>query len=345
MYLGVEIGGTKLQLGVGRGDGAPLEELARFEVDAALGAQGILDTIAVAAADLIARYPVAGIGVGFGGPIDSVRGQVKKSHHVAGWEDFPLVKWLGDRFDLPAKMGNDADLAGLAEAKFGSGRGFNPVFYVTVGTGIGGGLIVGGQVYAGNLAGAAELGHLRPGLGADRADRTIESVASGLGIAAAAQDRVAGPRSHRLGTLRAGYEQARPEVVRQRLIEQEACDDQWGQDLLTRAGGSVDDISAKIVAEAARAGNALAQETLRHAWLTLGWGIAQMITLMSPARVVIGGGVALMGEELMFEPLREAVDRYVFPPFLGTFELVPAKLGEEMVVHGALALAASNEPD
>src|SRR6185437_16687378 len=95
--------------------------------------------------------------------------------------------------------------------------------------------------------------------------------------------------------------------------------------------------------EAAAEQNDLAREVLMHAWDVLGWGLAQMITLLAPAVVVIVGGVSLIGEELLFKPLRIAVNRYVFPPFLGTFEIVPARLGEEMVVHGAVALAGGRE--
>ncbi|MEX2558815.1 MAG: ROK family protein, partial [Pirellulales bacterium] len=98
-------------------------------------------------------------------------------------------------------------------------------------------------------------------------------------------------------------------------------------------------ITARMLAEAAADNNLVALETLHHAWQVLGWGIAQAVTLLSPQVVVVGGGVALMGEKLLFEPLRAAANRYVFPPLVGTFDIVPARLGEEMVVHGALALA------
>ena len=340
MFLGIEIGGTKLQLGVGAGDGSPLVALERFEVQTERGATGILERILETAPALIERHSVRAVGVGFGGPGDVREGRVIKSHHIGGWKDFRIADWCRQKFSLPAFVANDADTAGLAEARFGAGQGASPVFYITVGTGIGGGLILDGQIYRGSGLGAAELGHLRPGLHADRPEETIESFAAGWGIAAAAQARLAGPVTHRLNPLRSELRFRRPEDVRQRLIEVEEADEEWAADLLERCEGQAELLTAKQVAEAAAAGNHLAQEVLGRAWQALGWGIAQMITLVAPQVVVIGGGVSLMGEDLLFKPLREEVARYVFPPFLDRYRVVPAALGEEVVLHGALALAA-----
>ncbi len=340
MLLGIEIGGTKLQVGAGTPDGSPLAELARFEVDARRGAAGILEQLAAVVPGMISRHGATAIGCGFGGPVDIDAGRVVKSHHVVGWTDFPLVEWLERQFALPALVANDADTAGLAEALFGAGRGASPVFYITIGTGIGGGLIIDGQIYRGNGAGAAEIGHLRPGMQSDHPDANLESFAAGWGIAAAAQERLVNPSTHRINVLAAGKKSPRPDELRQRLIEIEEADEGHVADLLDRCDGHSDQLTAKMVGEAAAAGNQLALDILRRACQALGWGIAQMITLVAPERIVIGGGVSLLGEELLFRPLRTEVNRYVFPPLAGTFEIVPAALGELMVVHGALALAA-----
>jgi glucokinase len=339
MLLGIEIGGTKLQLGVGRGDGSPLVALERLNVDPAHGANGILAQIETVGSALVARHRALAIGVGFGGPIDAARGLVLKSHQIEGWTNFPLVDWLQKAFGLPVALGNDADVAGLAEARLGAGKGSNPVFYITVGTGIGGGLVVDGQIYRGSGLGAAEIGHLRPGLSADRPDETIEAAASGWGIAAAAQAQLAEPVTHRLKPFMSGNRPPKPEVVRQHLIAAEEASEEYAADLLERCDGEIDKLTAKLVAQAAADGNAIALDVLHHSCQVLGWGIAQMITLLAPAAVVIGGGVSMMGEPLFFNPLRAAVDRYVFPPFLGKFVILPAQLGEEMVVYGALELA------
>src|SRR6266699_3850633 len=126
MYLGIEIGGTKLQLGLGAGDGV-LQALWR----------------------------------GTGGPADDATRTVIKSHQIAGWDGFPLADWIADLVGLPAVLGNDADVAGLAEALFGAGKGLSPIFYITMGSGIGGGFIIDGEMYRGVGRGAAEIGHLR----------------------------------------------------------------------------------------------------------------------------------------------------------------------------------------
>ncbi len=314
MFLGIEVGGTKLQLGVGRGDGTPLESLDRLEVDARQGAAGIRRQIENVGRRLIARHGVRAIGIGFGGPVDAAAGRTIKSHQIAGWDDFSLVDWCRQTLALPAAICNDADAAGLAEARFGAGRGQRVVFYVTVGSGIGGALVIDGRVYGGSSGVAAELGHLRPGLQADRPEMTVEAAASGWGIAAAAQ-----------AVLTAGTSQP-------------------VADLFARAGGHIDRVTCKLLAQAAGEGNPLAQEVFRRAVETLGWAVAQMITLLAPGVVVLGGGVPQAGEALFFAPLRAEVERYVFPPLRDRYRIVPAAMGEAVVVHGALAVAASQSP-
>src|SRR5919199_1217968 len=165
LFLGIEIGGTKLQLGLGAGDGA-LAGLWRGPVDVAAGPEGIRRQIQRAVPELLARAGVErgrlrGVGIGFGGPVDDATHTIIKSHQIAGWDNFPLADWVGDVVGLPAVLGNDADAAGLAEALHGAGKGLSPVFYITIGSGIGGGLIINGEVYRGCGRGAAEIGHLR----------------------------------------------------------------------------------------------------------------------------------------------------------------------------------------
>src|SRR5262245_47915010 len=135
MFLGIEIGGTKLQLGIGPGDGV-MRGFWRGGVNVAAGGEGIRRQILIAIPDLlkaagIERGALKGVGIGFGGPVDDATRSVIKSHQIAGWDGFPLADWLGESLGLPAVLGNDADVAGLAEASFGAGRGMSPVFYMT----------------------------------------------------------------------------------------------------------------------------------------------------------------------------------------------------------------------
>src|SRR5207244_9420573 len=136
--------------GLGRGDGHILA-LWRGTVDPAAGGDGIRRQIQAAIPELLAkanadRGALRGVGIGFGGPVDDATRTVIKSHQIAGWDGFPLADWVGDLVGLPCALGNDADVAGLAEASFGAGKGVSPVFYITVGSGIGGGLLLDGEI-------------------------------------------------------------------------------------------------------------------------------------------------------------------------------------------------------
>lgn len=304
MFLGIEIGGTKLQLGVGAAENGELTVLQRATVCPANGAEGIRRQIEKIAMPLIGEYAIKAVGIGFGGPVDMAAGRIVKSHHVAGWDGFAVVDWCRRTFGLPACVGNDSDMAGLGEARFGAGRGSRVVFYTNVGSGIGGALVINQRVYVGGVGIASELGHVRPGPLADSSDQTVESAASGWAIAAATR-----------------------------------ADARLAAELQRQYGCSAEQLTSKMAAEAAGAGNEAAIGIFRRATQTYGWAIAQMITLLSPEVVVIGGGVPLAGEALFFAPLRQEIERYVFAPLRGTYRIAPTKLGEEVVVHGALALA------
>ncbi|MBN1911976.1 MAG: ROK family protein [Pirellulales bacterium] len=339
MFLGIEIGGTKLQLGVGTSRVGRLVARQRLEVDPAGGAEAILGQIREAAVPLIKEHRPKAIGVGFGGPVDTASGRTVTSHQVDGWTDFPLQRWCQDMLNLPTVVGNDADAAGLAEARCGAGREASVVFYTNVGSGIGGSLIIDGNLYRGGQGMAVEPGHLRPGLQADRPDQTVESLASGWAIAAAVQARLAEPISHSIHGMTARD----PESVRQRLIEREDAEEQDAADLLSRCDGDLDRLTTKMIADAAREGNQLGREVFDRAAEALGWAIAQVVTLVAPNLVVVGGGVSLAGEKLFLAPVRRYVNRYVFPAYAETFEIVPSALGEDVVLHGALELAADAE--
>jgi glucokinase len=293
-YLGIEIGGTKLQLGVGA-DGGVLAGLWRGTVDTAAGPEGIRRQITQAVPELLAkanidRSRLKGVGVGFGGPVDDATRTVIKSHQIEGWDGFPLADWVSEVVGLPAALGNDADVAGLAEALHGVGKGLSPIFYITIGSGIGGGFIIDGEIHRGVGKGAAEIGHLIVDSSID-GPVILEKAASGWAIESRA---------------RQVYKTER---------------------------------SAVWVAEAARQGDGDAMKILSDAWDHLADAIRHVVVLLCPRRIVIGGGVSLMGEDLLFEPLRRKVAERVFKPFAGLTDIVPAALGEEVVVHGAIALA------
>jgi glucokinase len=294
-YLAIEIGGTKLQLGIGADTGR-LDGLWRATVNPARGADGIREQIVAGLAELLAQVglkaeQLRGVGIGFGGPVDDATRSVIKSHQIAGWDQFPLADWISELVGLPAVLGNDADVAGLGEAIHGAGKGVSPMFYITLGSGIGGGLILNGEIYRGIGRGAAEIGHLQAGRGAQGEPIPLEQKASGWAIGRQPHSRL--PAEH----------------------------------------------TAKDIAELAAAGDSEALAILDEAWDHLATGICHVIALLCPRRIVIGGGVSLMGEKLLFTPLRRMVAERVFRPFAGLTEIVPAQLGEEVVLHGAIALA------
>lgn len=339
-FLGIEIGGTKLQLGVGDGRSPRFVQLERADIDAGRGAPAILSQIESIGLGLVQKHAIERVGIGFGGPVDPIRGRTIKSHQVSGWEDFPIVDWVGKALGKPVRLGNDCDVAALAESRYGAGAGARSVFYVTVGTGVGGGFVVDGKLHGQGRPAVAEIGHLRPGLYDDNPSSTVESVCSGWGIAAAAQEYIQGdilrtssatPRAGKFGHARKVTD---TEIDRKATAE-------FINDLLARCGKYPDKLTGKMVAEAARDGNELARDAVSKSTTVLGWAIAQTITLLAPEVVVIGGGVSLMGEELFFAPVRRAVATYVFPPLAGSYKIAPAALGELAVVHGAVAIATS----
>lgn len=321
MFLGIEIGGTKQQIGLGAGDGTlvPLgsdEFLIKRTVEQSAGAAGIRTTIEAMLPELWSRSGVApaavkGIGIGFGGPFDDTTGRTIKSHHIAGWDSFPLGDWAKSLLNAPVAIGNDADVAGLGEAMYGAGQGVSPLFYITVGTGIGGGLILDGEIYRAVGRGAAEIGHLKV-LDWSRAGTPmlveLEKVASGFALGQRAQE------------LAQDGETA-------------------GSLVLEYVDGDLTKITGAHVGRAAKRKDTFALRVLRESTDSLAEAICQTIVLVCPKRIVIGGGVSQLGDELFFEPIRAAVAERVFRPFAGLTEIVPAALGEEVVIHGAIGLA------
>src|SRR5205823_8722743 len=149
------------------------------------------------------RSQLKAVGIGFGGPVDDATRGVLKSHQVGGWQGFPLADWAEEALNLPAALGNDADCGALAEALFGAGKGLSPVFYMTIGSGIGGGLVIDGEVYRGAGKGAVEVGHLR--MMTPDGPQPLELVASGWAI-----DRAAGRSGREVAdTIARGDEVAR----------------------------------------------------------------------------------------------------------------------------------------
>jgi glucokinase len=308
--VGVEIGGTKLQVGAGR-KGTDIIGLARTDTDPAQGGEGIRQILPELIEQALhkggfSRSDIASIGVGFGGPVNSTTGTTILSHQVPGWDDFPLAGFLRDEFSVPVAIENDASIAGWAEAQLGAGVGYPRIFYMTIGSGIGGGLITNGILDCGQGLGAAEIGHTWIPCPETGEPEKLEQVCSGWSIASRAIDAI-----------------------------------QCGEkSILTSMCDNVEWITAKTVYAAAEKEDLLACTLLDETCHSLALGICNVIALLHPNRVIIGGGVSLMGD-LFWEGLRGHVRDYVFEPFQQSYDIVPAALGEEVVVIGALLLGES----
>jgi glucokinase len=298
-YLGIEIGGTKLQLVVGD-DSATILDRYRFHVDPCKGGEGIRGQIQRALPGLLASTPVEAVAVGFGGPVDWKTGRVCCSHQVKGWTDFELGDWLRSLTGLPVFIENDANTATLGEALHGAGVGFNPVFYVTLGSGVGGGLVVDGAIYHGAKPGEAEIGHVR----LDRQGTIVESRCSGWAVDA---------KVRRLKTTA-------PESV--------LC--QWAGNA---AGGE-----ARYLARALEAGDRAARGVLEETAEDLAFALSHVIHLFHPEVVVLGGGLSLVGEPLR-HAVEQASRRFLMEAFVPGPRILLAALGEDAVPVGALVLA------
>ncbi|HEX7975452.1 MAG TPA: ROK family protein [Anaerolineales bacterium] len=264
--------------------------------------------LALARGLLEGRQPAA-IGVSFGGPVDFPNGVVRLSHHVPGWESFPLAAWLERELGAPARVDNDANVAALGEHLFGAGQGFSSLLYMTVSTGVGGGWIMNGQPWRGADGMAGEIGHtvVDPAGPVCLCGKRgcLERLASGPYLAQTARERLAaGPES--------------------------------GAVLLELAGGNPAAITGLTLSRAAEQGDALAWEVLERGAWALGVAIGNAANLVNPQLFVLGGGVAKSGKRFWGVIRRTAVQT-ALPEV--RFEIVPARLGADAPLWGAAALA------
>ena len=302
MLIGIEIGGTKLQIVAGTEDGVIVER-RRFTVDRQAAAAGIRQRIAETLPELAAKHQPRAIGIGFGGPVDWRTGKICCSHQIEGWHDFQLGEWTAKESGLPVFVDNDANVATLGEALKGAGQGFDPVFWINLGSGVGGGLATGGRLYHGAIPGEAEIGHVR----LDKSGVTVEQRCSGWAI---------------------------DKRIREAIAIQ-------GAGPLARLVGDAVGGETRHLAQAVAEHDPLAQAILSELADNLGFALSHVVQLFHPQVIVVGGGVALMGEPLR-EALAAALPRYVMDSFQPGPKVALAGLREDSVPVGALLLAAQN---
>lgn len=310
----------------------------------------------------LARTALAGaapqaIGISFGGPVRASEGLVMLSHHVPGWERNPLAARVHAELGARVVMDNDANAAALGEALYGAGAGCRSVFYITVSTGVGGGWALDGKIYRGANELAGEIGHMviDPAGPLCMCGRRgcIEQYASGPSIARMARERLQADTRQR--TLES---QAIPNKGRA-ATEWLATKDNAPQNGYLPQDGSrqtpgavvrqlVDDdlarITGQVVNTAAEMGDPLARDVMHMAAYALGLGIGSVTVLMNPERVILGGGVTKAGAPF-FEAVRAAARANVMPELRDHVHIVPAGLGDDAPLWGALALVSSPSSD
>lgn len=315
LIIGIDVGGTKIAGGLVTPKGRLLSSVtvpshASGGFDASFGQLLLVIDHLVRRAG--GKRNLQGIGLCVPGPLDTQRGVILNAPNLPGWRSVPMAAKVGKSFGVPVKIENDANAAGLAEVLFGAAAGYRHVFYVTVSTGIGTGIIINRRVYHGKNGAAGEGGHVSidsqsPYRCACGALGHIEALASGPAMARRARVR----------------------------LEQEHGTPSHLRDL---AHGNPSHITPEMIERAARAGDAVARSIIEETGFYLGVWLAGMITLLDPEAIVIGGGVSRIGRPL-FRAIRKTILRYTLNPALAIHTpLLPAKLQKLAGVYGSASL-------
>lgn len=310
----LDLGGTKIAAVVATPEGHILGR-SRRPTEALEGPQAglgrLIATLRVALEEGGLRpRDLAGVGLAAAGPVDREAGHLSAAPNLPGWAGVPLRDLLAEALGVPVWMENDASAGALGEHRFGAGRGLRHMLYMTLGTGIGGGIIVDGELYGGALGTAGEFGHMS--LSADGPTCTcgsrgcLEVLASGTALA-------------REGA--AAVEQGRAPLLARMAAE----------------GGPV---TARLVHEAARRGDPGALAVVQQVAEYLGAGLANLVNIFNPEAILIGGGLAEMGS-LLLDPAIEMARQRAFKLPMGAVRISVGSLGDEAGVMGAVALVAA----
>jgi glucokinase len=309
--LGVDVGGTKVAVGLVDRDGKILAQ-GRKPMVANGTADAGLQAVAGAIDSLVATVPggIHSIGICAPGPLDPKRGVVLNPPNLPCWRDFPLAEKIVSMYHVPVRVDNDANAAALAETRWGAARGYRYVFYATIGTGIGTGIVLDGRIYHGNTGSAGEGGHVsidyRGPLCSCGKRGCIEVLAAGPAIATRARAKLAaGSRSM----------------------------------ILELAKGDVAGVTSEFVAKAYAAGDPLAREILQETVDVLTPWLGNIVDLLDPDVLVMGGGVAAM---LMpfFDEIKNRLPGWCVNPRASDIPLVMAHYGADAGIAGGAALCA-----
>jgi glucokinase len=311
LILGVDLGGTKIAAAIATTQGQIVAR-GRSPTPAQAGPDAVINSICttineVLAAKELRSSQLSGIGIAAAGVIDSANGKVIFSPNLPSFHEVPLQKTIEQQFSIPTYLGNDATLSALGEWRFGVGKKVANLLYITVSTGIGGGIIADGKLYTGACGSAGEVGHMTIDVNGPRCRcgnvGCWEALASGTALAREAVRRVT--------------EGARTSIVE--LV-----------------GGDVSKIDAKVVGLAAKQGDELAHELVSRLGYYFGVGLANLVNIFNPELILIGGGVAKMGD-LLLQPAIKVVKERAFSTSANAVEIKPAILGDDSGILGAVA--------
>jgi glucokinase len=308
----VDLGGTTYTVGLLNGRGRLLRS-EEFPTDPEASPEALLAEIAGAVRTVGGTTGrMVAVGVGIPGLLDTRRGIALTCPNLPNWKDVPVARLLGRSLGVPVVIDNDVNAATRAELHLGAGRGVRDLVCLTLGTGIGGGIVVDGRVVRGATGSAGEIGHMvmdpsGPDCSCGRRG-CLELYASGRAIARQVRERIkAGAAS---------------------LV-------------LDLSGGTLDGITALHVFDAARRGDRVALEVIDSAMEMLGRGLSMLVMALNPERILIGGGVA-RSAELIFPGVRAAIHRYAWEPLARAVTVMPVALGPEAGVIGAGLLALAH---
>lgn len=316
-FIGIDIGGTKCAATLGESEAENIKIAAkeRFETPARNPQETIKKlfeaTDAILKEKNLSAADIAAFGISCGGPLDSKRGIIQNPPNLPAWDNIKICDAFSERYGVPCGLQNDANACALAEWKFGAGRGFDNIAFLTFGTGLGAGLILDGRLYCGANDNAGEVGHIRLGrfgpVGYGKRG-SFEGFCSGTGIAKIAKDKV-------LEQLQMGKHPT-------------LCPD----------ADKLDSLNAKTVADAADAGDKLALEIYAESGRMLGFGLSVLIDILNPQRIIIGG-IFTRSRNLLWRHAVEVLEREALPSALSACEVVPAELGEFIGDYAALSVA------
>ena len=301
--VAIDIGGTHIRVAVFEPDS--LTPVAHERTRSLAHEPGVYDRLEQAVESVWPHGRVTAIGIASPGPLDPYTGTILATPNIPEWKNFPLTSKLSQHFGVPAHLDNDANMAGLAESQFGAGRGHQNLVYLTISTGIGGGVISHGSLLQGFRGMGAELGHMiidpdGPLCGCGKRGH-IESFSSGPSIA---------------------------RYVREQI--------ESGVDSPLKGQAN---LNAAHIAEAARSGDRLAISAFERAGYYLGIAVANYLAIFDPSVLIFGGGVSQVGDYL-FKPFEESLRKHTFHPhYLDNLVITKAALGDDAGLLGALALA------